>query len=60
MTTETKPTNNATDNKAVFGPLGKYAVIAVIMVSIIVTTAIMRAEERRVGEERRSRWARDH
>ena len=29
------------DNKKVFGPLGKYAVVAVIMVSIIVTTAIM-------------------
>ena len=42
MTTET-PSNNTspTDNKAIFGPLGKYAVIAVIMVSIIVTTAIM-------------------
>lgn len=33
-----KPTN---DNMAVFGPLGKYAIVAVIMVSIIVTTAIM-------------------
>jgi hypothetical protein len=55
MTTETKPDNaientensnpeiedQAAKNKAVFGPLGKYAVIAVIMVSIIVTTAIM-------------------
>jgi len=45
MTTEKKsentPTPAANDNKAVFGPLGKYAVIAVIMVSIIVTTAIM-------------------
>ena len=45
MTTEKKsentPTPEATDNKAVFAPLGKYAVIAVIMVSIIVTTAIM-------------------
>ncbi len=45
MTTETKtesttpPASN--DNKAVFGPLGKYAIVAVIMVSIIVTTAIM-------------------
>jgi hypothetical protein len=29
------------ENRAVFGPLGKYAVIAVLMVSIIVTTAIM-------------------
>lgn len=33
--------NEPNDNKKVFGPLGKYAVIAVIMVSIIVTTAIM-------------------
>jgi hypothetical protein len=55
MTTETKPDNTientensnpeiedqAAKNKAVFGPLGKYAVIAVIMVSVIVTTAIM-------------------
>jgi len=53
MTTETKTdkkspetennssTKNTTDNKAVFGPLGKYAIVAVIMVSIIVTTAIM-------------------
>lgn len=37
--TTTAPTVN--DNKAVFGPLGKYAVVAVIMASIIVTTAIM-------------------
>jgi hypothetical protein len=42
MTTETPSKNtSSTDNKAIFGPLGKYAVIAVIMVSIIVTTAIM-------------------
>ncbi len=47
MTTETKTekteteTPAASDNKAVFGPLGKYAAVAVIMVSIIVTTAIM-------------------
>jgi len=45
MTTETKTEKTETpasnDNKAVFGPLGKYAAIAVIMVSIIVTTAIM-------------------
>ena len=39
--TENTPTTAAQDNKAVFGPLGKYAVVAVIMVSIIVTTAIM-------------------
>ncbi|PCJ86455.1 MAG: hypothetical protein COA54_08465 [Thiotrichaceae bacterium] len=42
MTTETPSKNTATtDNKVIFAPLGKYAVIAVIMVSIIVTTAIM-------------------
>jgi len=35
------PTPAASDNKAVFAPLGKYAIVAVIMVSIIVTTAIM-------------------
>lgn len=35
------PENESNDNKKVFGPLGKYAVVAVIMVSIIVTTAIM-------------------
>ena len=29
------------DHKKTFGPLGKYAIIAVIMVSIIITTAIM-------------------
>ena len=42
--TKTKTEQDKTsksDNKAVFGPLGKYAAIAVIMVSIIVTTAIM-------------------
>ena len=44
---DSSTTNNDTteqktnDNKTVFGPLGKYAVVAVIMVSIIVTTAIM-------------------
>jgi hypothetical protein len=57
MTTETKldkttenaetstTENQAASNKAVFGPLGKYAVIAVIMVSVIVTTAIMLNKE---------------
>lgn len=40
--TETQETQSpVNDNKTVFGPLGKYAVVAVIMVSIIVTTAIM-------------------
>lgn len=43
MTTEKKSENTpaATDNKAIFGPLGNYAIAGVIMVSIIVTTAIM-------------------
>ncbi len=45
MTTEKQSENTAvpaeSDNKAVFAPLGKYAIVAVIMVSIIVTTAIM-------------------
>jgi len=46
MTTEKQAGNTtATDNKAIFGPLGKYAVIAIIMVSIIVTTAIMLEKE---------------
>ena len=29
------------DNKALFGPLGKYAIVGVLMGSVIVTTAIM-------------------
>lgn len=33
------------DNKSIFGPLGRYAVIGVIMVSVIVTTAIMLDEQ---------------
>jgi len=33
--------NKKTDNKALFGPLGNYAIAGVIMVSIIVTAAIM-------------------
>jgi len=42
MTTEKQTKNTSTtDNIAIFGPLGKYAIIAVIMVSIIVTSAIM-------------------
>jgi len=42
MTTEKQTENTpAADNKVIFAPLGKYAVIAIIMVSIIVTTAIM-------------------
>ena len=45
----TAPTVN--DNKAVFAPLGKYAVAAVIMVSIIVATAIMLDKQLNTVEE---------
>lgn len=43
MSTETKSENTTPviDKKALFGPLGRYAIIGVIMGSIIVTTAIM-------------------
>jgi len=45
MTTEKKTDNKSapavSDNKIILAPLGKYAAIAVIMVSIIVSTAIM-------------------
>ena len=41
MTAVTKSTINKTDNKTVFAPLVKYAIIAVLMVSIIVTTTVM-------------------
>lgn len=63
MTTETKTEtisestevnsneNTAASNKAVFGPLGKYAIVAVIMVSIIVTTAIMLNKQMKTPEE---------
>ena len=55
MTTEmkakktTSPTVN--DNKTVFAPLGKYAVVAVIMASIIVTTVIMLDKQLNTVEE---------
>ena len=39
--TSTTAENKTSDNKKVFSPLGKYAVVAMLMVSIIVTTAIM-------------------
>ena len=39
------------DNKAVFAPLGKYAAVAVIMVGIIVTTAIMLDRQLNTVEE---------
>ncbi len=47
MSTETKSENtsttidNKTNNKALFGPLGKYAIAGVIMVSIMITTVIL-------------------
>ncbi len=44
--------NKINDNKTVFGPLGKYAVVAVIMVSIIVTTAIMLNKQLGTVDER--------
>ena len=56
MTTKTKTDNTSTptvsDNKAIFAPLGKYAVIGVIMVSIIVTTAIMLDKQLSTVEEK--------
>lgn len=39
--TSTTAENKTNDNNNKFGPLGKYAVVATIMVSIIMTTAIM-------------------
>ena len=50
--TSTTNDNNVSDNKAVFGPLGKYAVVAVIMVSIIVTTAIVLDKELGSAEDK--------
>jgi len=47
-----KTENKTNDNKTVFGPLGKYAVVAVIMVSIIVTTAIMLNKQLGTVDER--------
>ena len=40
-TVKNSKNSTSTDNKALFGPLGKYAIVGVIMGSIIVTTAIM-------------------
>jgi len=55
MTTEKQSENTpapaASNNKIVFGPLGKYAAIAVIMVSIIVTTAIMLGKQLNTVDE---------
>ena len=52
ITSTTTTDNKVSDNKAVFGPLGKYAVVAVIMVSIIVTTAIVLDKELGTAEEK--------
>jgi len=51
-TTLSTADNKASDNKTIFGPLGKYAVIAVIMVSIIVTTAVVLDKELGTAEEK--------
>lgn len=40
-TVKNSENTKAADNKTLFGPLGKYAIIGVIMGSVIVTTAIM-------------------
>lgn len=50
--TSTTTNNKVSDNKGVFGPLGKYAVVAVIMVSIIVTTAIVLDTELSTAEDK--------
>ena len=50
--TSTTTKNKVNDNKAVFGPLGKYAVVAVIMVSLIVTTAIVLDKELSTEEDK--------
>jgi hypothetical protein len=50
--TSTTTRNKVNDNKAVFGPLGKYAVVAVIMVGLIVTTAIVLDKELGTAEEK--------
>jgi len=49
--TSTTTENKTSDNKKTFGPLGKYAIVAVIMVSIIVTTAIMLNKQLDDGNE---------
>ncbi|MCG6938816.1 MAG: hypothetical protein LJE83_11690 [Gammaproteobacteria bacterium] len=53
MSTETMSENKTTtiDNRALFGPLGKYAITGVIMGSIIVTTAIMLDRQSSTAEE---------
>lgn len=51
-TTSTTTKNKVSDHKDIFGPLGKYAVIAVIMVSIIVTTAVVLDKELGTAEEK--------
>lgn len=56
MTTEKKTDTTSvpasSDNKVIFAPLGKYAIVAVIMVSIIVTTAIMLDKQLNTVEEK--------
>jgi len=48
----TEQTKTPASNRAVFGPLGKYAIVAVFIVSIIVTTAIMLEKQLGTTEER--------
>lgn len=49
--TDNASTTKTNDNKAVFAPLGIYAIIAFIMVSIIVTTTIMLDKQLKAVEE---------
>jgi len=48
----TEQTRTPASNKSVFGPLGKYAIVAVFIVSIIVTTAIMLEKQLGTTDER--------
>ena len=48
--TKTEAKKEQTSNHAVFAPLGKYAAIAVILVGIIVTTAIMLDKQLNITE----------
>lgn len=55
MSTELENTstkNTSSDHKATFGPLGKYAIIAVFIVSILITTVIMLNKQLGTAEER--------
>lgn len=57
MSTETKSENtattidNKTSHKALFGPLGKYAIAGVIMVSILITTVIFLSKQLATSSE---------